>query len=57
MLLRVEVAVRTTSGAAAGRPISKMANSDGVGVGFDVTDIGSTARQVLHARVIAERRL
>jgi len=55
--VRVEAAVRSASGAKAGRPVSPMANTEGAGLGFDVTDIGSRARSVVHARVVGERRL
>jgi len=55
--VRVEVAVRTASGASSGRPVAPVANSDGVGLGFDVSDMGSRPRSVVHARVLGERRL
>jgi hypothetical protein len=39
--VHVEVATRTASGALVGRAVAPLVNSEGAGVGFDVTDIGS----------------
>jgi hypothetical protein len=51
--VHVEVAMRLPSGAKAGSGVTP----HGLGIGFDVADIGARAKPVVHASIVGERRL